>query len=124
MHLTYLKSEGHTREASPAKAGEADAPLSVGAWEILRALALGIRIREFADGWQAVGPWQEPSSSGIDSVAMTQLIDAGFVERQTLGIGCYAAVTDAGQKALSEKSDREFQGALEWLRSNASLFSG
>jgi hypothetical protein len=90
------------------------APLSAGAWEVLRALVLGIRIREFSDGWRAVGPWQNPSSSGIDTDTMGELLNAKFVERQTLGIGHYAIATDSGQRALSVKTAAEIKSALKW----------
>ncbi len=92
------------------------APLSAGAWEILGALALGIRIRKLADGWQAVGPWQEPSSSGVDLAIMTELIEARFVESQTLGIGSYAAMTKLGETALREKTEREIRNAIKWVK--------
>src|ERR1700683_2839211 len=92
------------------------APLSTGAWETLRALALGVRIREFADGWRAVGPWQEPSSSGISSPVIGELLGAGFVLRETLGLGCYLALTGGGSKALRDQKSREIRESIEWLR--------
>ena len=92
------------------------APLSASAWEILGALALGIRIREFTDGWRAVGPWQEPSLSGVDPAIMTELVTAGFVERQMLGIGCYAAMTELGEKSLRKKTEREIRNAIKWVK--------
>jgi hypothetical protein len=91
-------------------------PLSAAAWEILRALVLGIRIREFADGWRAVGPWQEPTSSGIASAVMDELLHAGFIQRETLGVGHYASITKAGESVLSDKTTSDIRNAIKWAR--------
>jgi hypothetical protein len=96
--------------------------IGLASWEILRALALGIQFCEFAEGWRAVGPWQDPSWSAIDGRMMDDLLNAGYIERQMLGIGSYAAVTESGHAALTEKSNRDFEAAFEWLNSNASRF--
>lgn len=92
------------------------ASLSPGAWEIMRALAMGVELREFETGWQAVGPWQEPSSSGVDPSCIGELLEAGFVAHETRGVGRYASITKTGKKALAEKNQGEMRAALEWVK--------
>jgi len=92
------------------------APLSAGAWEVLRALTLKIRIREFVDGWQAVGPWQEPTTSQLDSGVVRELLDHGFATREDLGIGRYLSITPLGERLLDKKTRDEIQAALQWVK--------
>lgn len=87
------------------------APLSGLAIEVLRAIALGLELHEIDNGWQFVGPFQEPSRSWVDTATMRSLLDGGLVRFGPTGVG---SLTTNGQNALKERSE----AALRWVRTS------
>lgn len=83
------------------------APLSTKELEVLRALTLGLELRETACGWSFVGPFQEPERSGVDSATMQSLLDGGLVQRGPTGAGL---LTTSGENILREGT----KAALRW----------
>ena len=54
-------------------------PLLTGAVEVLKALTLGLELREIAGQWTFVGPWQDPERSKVSLDTMIALTNGGFV---------------------------------------------
>jgi hypothetical protein len=88
---------------------EEPAPLSCEACEVLRALVLGLELRGGAGGWAFVGPWQDPTRSGVPSAIMSELFGADFVRH---GDGSQIEITDAGQRALKARIDTAWQDTI------------
>ena len=88
------------------------APLSGLAIDVLRAVALGLELREIGNGWQFVGPFQEPSRSWVDTDTMRSLLDGGLVRFGPTGVGL---LTTDGQNVLKERSE----AALRWVRTSS-----
>lgn len=95
------------------------APLSAGAWEVLRALVLGVQIRESWDGWRAVDPCQIDSEFGscVDDSHISELHAFGFIDFTHRGSVKLLAVSEAGLKALEERQRREIDELRKCLRS-------
>jgi hypothetical protein len=94
------------------------APLSAGAWEILRALVLGVQIRQSdAGGWRTVEPWHQDSEGGslVDASHIGELISCGFIVLDLRGSQSFAVVSETGSKALGERSAREIKATLRSL---------
>jgi len=92
-----------------------DAPLSAGAWAILRALVLGIEIRESDDGWRAFGPGPN-HFVGVDASHLSELISCGFIGLDLKGSCSVAVVSESGSKALAEKSGQETSEIFKHLK--------
>lgn len=88
-------------------------PLSPAGREILRALAVGLQLRRFDEGWRFVGHWQEPATSAVGHETIRALLDAGYIlEHEQRG-----SITDAGRAVLGVADREMWERALEWLRS-------
>lgn len=87
------------------------APLSAEAYEVLRALVLGLELRETSDGWAFVGPWQNSAHSGVSSAVMGELLSGGFVLR---GGGSRAELTNVGVEARAVRTQELLETALRW----------
>jgi hypothetical protein len=76
--------------------------------EVLRALVLGLELREYDGAWRFVGPFQPPERSGVPLAVMQELFDAGYVCSRDRR----AELTDAGSAEL----ERHFDSAMEILK--------
>ena len=86
-------------------------PLSAAAYEVLRALVLGLELRETSQSWAFVGPWQIPARSGVPGAVMDELLSGGFVRR---GNGSCAELTAAGIEARYFRTQETLETALRW----------
>ena len=84
------------------------APITDRAIEVLRAIVLGLDLRETASGWHFVGPFQDPKHSGVDSATMQSLLDGGLVQRGPTGAGL---LTTSGENTLGESSKEALRSA-------------
>jgi hypothetical protein len=93
------------------------APLSAGAWELLRALVLGVQIHQSLDGWRATDPWQTDSEFGsrVDDSHISELISCGFIAFDSSGSRCFAVASETGSEALAERSAREIKATFQFL---------
>jgi hypothetical protein len=85
------------------------APLSALAIEVLRAVALGLRLRETEIGWQFVGPFQNPGTSRVDTAAVSSLLDGGFLHVGPTG---ELSLTEGGERALAKRMHDALQAGL------------
>lgn len=85
--------------------------LSVESWEILKALACGLELQKFPEGWAFVGKWQEPSTSGVSLNAVGALFEAGLIASKFF-------ITDIGIRELKQHEKDLFESALSWVQSN------
>src|SRR5690349_8376191 len=81
--------------------------------EILGALALGLELRNFGDGWRFVGSRQDETVSGVPVAWIRGLIDDGFIVEHD----CRAEITDAGASALLNATRSFMEQAVTWLTS-------
>lgn len=89
-------------------------PSPAGAYEVLRALVLGLALQETSAGWAFVGPWQPPDRSAVAPVIMRALLKNGFVERGEVGA---IGITALGRDALGRSTSSAIRETLKWLRS-------
>src|ERR1700722_2335178 len=95
------------------------ASLSPDAWEILRALVLGVKICESDTGdWRVIEPWHPDSKTGslVDASHISELTSCGFIAFDSSGSRCFVVASEAGSKALSERSSREIKAMFQSLR--------
>jgi len=64
----------------------------------LKALALGLELREVDGRWAFYGPHQAPALSQVAPEVMTRLLEAGYVRKA----GGYGRLSDAGEAALKD----------------------
>jgi hypothetical protein len=88
------------------------APLSGAAREVLRALVHGLELREVDGEWIFVGHWQDPAHSGVPSVVMRELFGLQCICRLD---GSGAAITEAGEQALSRSTIDAIAAASKWF---------
>jgi hypothetical protein len=93
-----------------------DASLSDGAWAILRALVVGIQIRESVDGWSAFGIGQR-RSAGVDSSHISELLASGFIAFTSRGSESFVTVSESGLEALKELQRQEIREFRKCLKS-------
>ena len=87
--------------------------LSEQAYEVLRALVLGLELRETSGGWVFPGGhWQESLRSHVPPEVISELVVAGFVQH---GDGSRAELTDAGIKACHLRTQETLETALKWV---------
>jgi hypothetical protein len=87
--------------------------LSGGAIEVLRALVLGLDLRETATGWLFVGPEQKPEHSWVRPDTMSELLGKGFIQRTENG---FAKLTPRGSEELRAHTEGIMRRALKWVQ--------
>jgi hypothetical protein len=92
-------------------------PLQMDEVEVLRALIHGLRLRRIGDGWQFVGPHQEPEWSGVRTDLVERLARDGLVSPAADGT---MQISESGEGALKASLDASLNTVLKWLRSNNS----
>lgn len=90
------------------------APLSALAWEVLRALTLGLKLAKDCDQWTCRGAYQNIGGEISDSV-FAELRDAGFIE--THG-GVSASITVLGCEALRLQTEEMIRDVCAWILSH------
>jgi hypothetical protein len=91
-------------------------PLSGAAAEVLRALVLGLDLREGPSGWTFIGPWQDPPRSGVRGAVMAELFGGGFLRRDGDGS---LVITPEGESRFSQLTKEALSVGL-----NSSLVVG
>jgi hypothetical protein len=91
--------------------------LSIGAREVLRALAIGIELRSADGEWKFVGPWQDEATSGVPKGHVSELLAAGFA--LLTKTNC-VEITKLGQEWLASFERGIVDEGMQWLRSRAS----
>jgi hypothetical protein len=83
------------------------------ACEVLKALAVGLRL-QCADGaWRFVGPRQDPEHSQVPGIIVAELLDGGLIEGLS---GAELKITARGDQVVRDAIAAERRSALECLR--------
>jgi hypothetical protein len=91
-------------------------PISLEALEVLKALALELRLeRRPSGGWNFVGSSQKPDHSGVDETVMRELIESDLVLDEQDGLGVLLSVK--GKDVVEEYFASAVDGAISWWES-------
>lgn len=87
-------------------------PPSSAAYEVLKALAVGLRLQRTGATWAFVGPSQDPAHSAVPDDVMAELAANGLVEFDL----DHAAITHFGHQRLRMAIAEETRIAFECLK--------
>ena len=84
------------------------APLAWDAAEVLKALAVGVRLQRVDGAWTFVGPSQDAAQSQVSEGLVKSLIDGGLVSE-------HGKITEDGHKTLKAAIADDTRRAFEWM---------